>query len=155
MKDNIFILDNLFTESQCSKLINYYKKNGPNLAHRDTLCHRVNFEIPIIKYFILKLEKTISKLLHEKIVVDWADIVEWKSGSHQNDHKDFAKQKTIFTSVTYLNDDYVGGETYFKDTFEVIPKIGKTLFFDGQYYTHGVNKIQSNTRYTLASWYKC
>ena len=30
----------------------------------------------------------------------------------------------------------------------------RIIFFDGQYYTHGVKPVLKNERYTIATWYK-
>jgi len=54
----------------------------------------------------------------------------------------------------YLNENYKGGQTYFKDGTIFSPKTGRMLFFDGKYYFHGVKEILSNDRYVLVIWYK-
>ena len=37
---------------------------------------------------------------------------------------------------------------------KLIPKIGRTVYFDGNHYMHGVSNIEKNIRYTLPIWYK-
>jgi hypothetical protein len=64
----------------------------------------------------------------KKNCVDWLQIVHWPKGSFQEFHKDFESQDTVLTSITYLNDDFVGGETVFEDGIVIKPKKGRTLF---------------------------
>ena len=60
----------------------------------------------------------------------------------------------MFASITYLNDNFSGGETYLVDDLIVRPKRGRVIAFDGQQYLHGVNRVRSGDRYTIAIWYK-
>ena len=62
--------------------------------------------------------------------------------------------ETTLSSITYLNDNFDGGRTYFEDGTTFIPKKGRSIFFDGQYYKHGVSKVENNIRYVVATWYK-
>ena len=78
---------------------------------------------------------------------------------------DIAEESTIFSSVTYLNDNFTGGETYIINditlrkhvrdlSVKISPKTGRTLYFDGKQYEHGVTEVKDSHRYTLAIWYK-
>ena len=73
--------------------------------------------------------------------------------SLHNLHVDDARDTTVMTSITYLNDNYEGGETFFEDGLSVTPKLGRTLFFDGKKYAHGVNEVKNGHRFVLAIWY--
>mgnify|MGYP003320930537 CR=1 FL=1 len=58
------------------------------------------------------------------------------------------------TSLIFLNDDYEGGQTCVpSEKFCVNPKVGTTVFLDGQKYKHCVKQVKNGTRYTLAIWY--
>jgi hypothetical protein len=89
----------------------------------------------------------------KKIYIQRCEIVRWPTNAFQNLHLDSAHQNNILTSITYLNDDYEGGETYMFQDIKVVPKTGRTVFFNGHYYQHGVNEIRSGSRYTLPIWY--
>ena len=52
----------------------------------------------------------------------------------------FSSETTLLTSVTFLNDNFEGGELAFNDLF-VKPKAGRQVMFDGQYYPHAVMEI--------------
>ena len=86
--------------------------------------------------------------------VELAEIVKWPMGSYQPYHTDDIRETTTFTSLTYLNDDFEGGETEFtSENLIVKPKVGRTILFDGKRFEHGVKKVTDGIRYTLALWY--
>ena len=81
------------------------------------------------------------------------EITIWKEKSKQNMHFDQARESTNLTSITYLNEEYLGGETVFENGVVIKPKIGKTVFFDGKKYLHSVNPLTKGKRFVLAIWY--
>ena len=143
----VTIIDNFISDKQIEFCLNFYKHNiHLSKKWRDT------FPIGITGFF-KDLENEYNSF-DKKNCVDWLQIVHWPKGSFQEFHKDFESQDTVLTSITYLNDDFVGGETIFEDGTIVKPKKGRTLFFDGMYYTHKVNLIKKGNRYTVPVWYK-
>jgi hypothetical protein len=141
-----FVRDNFFTEKDCLGLKNLHHSNGPE----------INGTYPLdIKLHPTMLDRLnhISMTLADS-VVDWAKLVHWPSGSFQELHYDTTSSKTTLSSICYLNDDYTGGQTYFSDGTIFSVKTGRIIFFDGNYFLHGVKKIESGDRYTLAIWYK-
>lgn len=152
--NKILILDSIFSKEECCELIDYYNGKGPTHFWRDTNPMTCDLDDQSIKTKVDKIEDAVNGLLKIKLSVDWAEIVEWPPGSFQPLHRDIISDITVFTSVTYLNDDYDGGRTYFENDIEVIPRVGRTLFFDGKFYPHGVTEIYTKNRYTLPIWYK-
>ena len=143
----ITIIDNFISNEQIEYLVNFYKINEHlRKKWRDT------FPINITGFF-KDLEDKYNHF-DKQNCVDWLEIVHWPQGSFQEPHKDFASENTVLTSITYLNEDFVGGETAFEDGTIIKPKKGRTLFFDGQHYTHKVNLIKKGNRYTVPVWYK-
>ena len=133
-------------------LIDYYKKNENfSKKFRDVYPLDLKIKDPNINFLETKLN-FISKNFNSEI--DWFQIVKWPINSTQNLHFDTASQKTTLTSITYLNDDYTGGQTYYEDGTIFKPKKGRSLFFNGQYYKHGVKPVDKNIRYVVAAWYK-
>ena len=64
-----------------------------------------------------------------------------------------------FTLLTYLNDDYIGGETVFydtslKETTKIIPKTNKTLIFDIDTFHKG-NKVTEKNKYWIGTEIVC
>ena len=141
------IIDNFLSKVECDNLINYYKENE-KFSKQWYSRYPLSCNLKDIK---LKLN-VISKQYGAE--VDWFDIVKWPMGSEQNLHFDDAKKDTVLSSITYLNDNFKGGQTYFEDGTTFKPKMGRSLFFDGQYYKHGVKAVKKNTRYVVAAWYK-
>ena len=87
-------------------------------------------------------------------VIDWFQIVKWPSPNEGKAlHLDKNSASTILSSIIYLNDNYEGGHTYFGDGTTFVPVTGRAIFFDGQYYRHGVSAISKGPRYTVATWF--
>jgi hypothetical protein len=143
----ITIVDNFICNEEIECLVNFYKNNKHLRKKWNTV-----FPMDITGLF-KNLENKYNHF-DKKNCVYWLEIVHWPRGSFQEFHKDVSVQNTVLTSITYLNDDFVGGETIFEDGTIVKPKKGRTLFFDGMYYTHKVNLIKKGNRYTVPVWYK-
>lgn len=88
------------------------------------------------------------------IEIDWCEIVFWPMGSYMDPHFDGASADTVFTSITYLNNNFIGGNLYIENDGGFCVKTGRTLSFDGQHYKHGVSQVLSGERYTMPIWYK-
>lgn len=60
-----------------------------------------------------------------------------------------------YAALTYLNDDYEGGEIYFPEYgLEIKPKAGELIFFPGShFYEHGVNEVVSGNRYAVMTFF--
>lgn len=86
-------------------------------------------------------------------------IVRWMEGYRQEPHADKQLQNGEpndfpwydLAGLFYLNDDYDGGELYFKNQgIEFKPKPGAAYFFPGDVgYSHGVKEITSGIRYVI------
>lgn len=156
----LLILDNFISKKDCKKIISYFEKNKKH--------HLINESIRFNKSSILNLNNMNSnKLINEvfnnlnnksKLLnnskIDWCHITKWKKEASQRYHFDESKDTTILSSIIYLNDNYTGGETTFRDGITFKPKLGRALFFDGKYYEHGVSEVTEGERYTIATWYK-
>tara|TARA_S200000501_G_C20290022_1_gene511061 strand:+ start:42 stop:512 length:471 start_codon:yes stop_codon:yes gene_type:complete len=144
------IYDNLLTEDECNFAIDFYK----NLEHEAEKFRDV-YPLQILENEMNNIKTKLSKISKEfNAQIDWIQIVKWPIGSYQNLHFDFDSDETTLSSITYLNDNFDGGRTYFEDGTTFIPKKGRGIFFDGQYYKHGVSKVENNIRYVVATWYK-
>ena len=144
------IYDNLLTEDECNFAIDFYK----NLEHEAEKFRDV-YPLQILENEMSNIQTKLSKISKEfNAQIDWIQIVKWPIGSYQNLHFDLDSDETTLSSITYLNDNFGGGRTYFEDGTTFIPKKGRGIFFDGQYYKHGVSKVENNIRYVVATWYK-
>lgn len=154
LEKKIFIIDDVLSAEECEELIEFYMINGPTHEWISTYPMTIDMTNDFLKSKVDLIENTINDLLLEKISVDWCQIVSWPQGTGQILHHDIASANTVFTSITYLNSNYQGGKTYIVDDIEIVPKIGRTVAFDGNYYLHGVTEVTRNIRFTLPIWYK-
>lgn len=146
------IIDNFLSKKECNFLINFYKKNKKKASFfRDVYPLKLNKNDSKINFLTEKLEET-SKLFNCKI--HWSELVKWPVNSKQDLHFDLISGETTLASIVYLNEDFEGGQTYYEDTTTIKPVLGRGLFFNGVFYKHGVNKVEKNTRYVVATWYK-
>tara|TARA_R100001594_G_scaffold142777_1_gene190027 strand:+ start:412 stop:912 length:501 start_codon:yes stop_codon:yes gene_type:complete len=144
----------------CSELIEVYENNKHSAkVWRDTkpldLENISNKEeLNKCKLAIKYVNNAAVSFFGRDTYVELAEIVKWPTGSYQDYHTDVSRESTTFTSLTYLNDDFEGGETDFTtENFSVKPKVGRTILFDGKRFEHGVKKITEGVRYTFALWY--
>ena len=150
----MIIIDEILSKESCSSLINLFKNNPKeHLPWRDTMCLQLRNDET---NYLMKLMFMYSSYLNQKGIMVFPEliqIVEWKPRSKQDPHFDTERDTTHLTSITYLNDDFLGGKTCFENGIEVNPKTGTTVFFDGVKEKHWVSEIQKDIRYTLAIWY--
>lgn len=107
----------------------------------------------------------ISKLYHtNEVYLDYWDLVKWPEGESMEFHADAVRPDLTdhdycgwrtYSVILYLNQDYEGGETVFRDMNQNYRgETGKGLIFPATYdYTHGVNEVAKGTRYTIALWF--
>jgi hypothetical protein len=76
-----------------------------------------------------------------------SDDMENTEYSEQNKHREYGV-------VIYLNDDFVGGRTFYPQyNFEIIPEPGKMAVHPATTdHMHGVTKIEESIRYTLTTF---
>ena len=150
------IQDDMLDKVTCDALINFYQNNRPltklwystntlNLAEiedqDDQLAKKIIFGMTT--YLASKGAVVYPEL---------CQVVHRPEGTSHGLHIDDARNTTVMTSITFLNDDYKGGELYFEDGLTILPKLGRTVYFDGRGKRHGVKQISGN-RFTLAIWY--
>ena len=146
------IIDNFLSKSECNFLIQFYKDNTDKVEKfNDTKVLVLDVNSEGLDFFTPKLN-SIAKDYNSTI--DYIQIVEWPIKSKKNIHVDNVHDNTTISSITYLNDNYEGGQTFFEEGTIFKPKMGRTLFFDGRHYRHGVKTIEKETRYVVATWYK-
>ena len=150
----ILIEQNLFDKNICESLIKCVLENEKKLApFRDI---KVINLIDIHPIFTKKLVNYFANFLGQRGITAYPEKIEitvWEKNSKHGMHFDSNRDSTCLTSITYLNEDYLGGETIFENGIVVKPEIGKTVFFDGRKYRHGVSPILEGKRFALPIWY--
>lgn len=103
--------------------------------------------------------------LDVEVYPDLFQIVRWFPGQEQSPHADDMTnidddgldwfKHRHFGSIIYLNDDYIGGHTYYPDhKLYISPKSGMLAIHPGDpEHLHGVTKIEDEIRYTIASFW--
>ncbi len=154
MINGFFVLDEVLTYQECRELIKYYDEHGPTYVWGKTFPMTVTPEHELPYKMSLRVLTAIKKYISEHIEIDWCELVKWPVGANQDMHFDTAKGRTVFTSITNLNINYTGGNTRFLNDVVIVPKTGRTTYFDGMNSMHGVSTVETGERYTLAIWYK-
>jgi hypothetical protein len=145
----IIIKEDFITNEDIDKLFSYFENNKNNcMEWHGTYTLQLNDSFGYLGELINEHAKQFGAK------IDWGKFVHWPKGSFQPLHFDNASDKTILSSIIYLNEDYQGGQTYFEDKTVVAPRNKRALFFDGTKYKHGVAPVTDGNRYTLAIWYK-
>ena len=147
----IYVKDNVLSDDDIEKLKVFY--SHPREIHDETLLVRISPDHEIVQ----KVKNKIISDLNSKITpfnkVDWSQIIAYPTGSSKPFHLDSASKETTGTSVTFLNDDIIGGEAVIEGV-KITPVKGRTYFIDGKMYKHAVLNVIKGTRITLTSWYK-
>jgi len=76
-------------------------------------------------------------------------------GGHLPAHQDLGVSSRLISTVSYLNDNYDGGEIEFRQSgVKIKPEAGSIVFFPSNYlYVHEIMPITSGTRYSMPHWY--
>lgn len=174
----IYTIPQLLDDIGCQKLVEYFDNNQDKLRTSDRLAQQKFYGKDIDPCTIeddelkqaLEVVKSrlicmISKYYHTNdVYLDYWDLVKWESGDWMEFHADAVDENNkpfdycgwrTYSAILYLNDDFEGGETVFRDMNQnYIAETGKALIFPATFdYTHGVNEVSNGDRYTIAFWF--
>ena len=144
--------------------VTFSKKITPAIKNNDIDALKkfdINYQfikfIKVIKYYLINyLEKNIDK--NQFQILEFPKPNTWinKVIPETNQNDSFHYDMSFLTAVTYLNEDFVGGEfTYineFGSTSKINPKTNKTLIMDKTLY-HKVSPVISGIRYSLVTFF--
>lgn len=172
------VVDNFLSKEEVEKILALAKsveewEREPNGSFWDNrgleyknIYYNYNAEIGKLLYEIKnKIKLEIEKLYRvDEAYCDHLAINRWFSGMEQPPHADDMKNAgpghdwfhhRHFGAIIYLNNDYVGGQTYYpQQNFNIDPIPGRLAIHPGnEEHLHGVSKISGNTRYTVASFW--
>ena len=94
----------------------------------------------------------------EKVDIGSFNIQKYSPGGHFNKlHSERTSIKTLhrlFAFMTYLNDDFEDGETFFEHySLSVKPKKGKTLIWPSEWtHAHKGNVVNNGSKYIITGW---
>ena len=152
---------NFFDEHEINQidfiLSNFYVDEQPFVDEKGTNDYfRKYVEIEHLKNYKSKLENFIYNKFNCSVVLSnyWINQVKPETNKKDNFHKD----KSDFTAITFLNDNYEGGEFEYIDTktgekVKVKPKKFNVLFMNNNL-QHRVLPVKKGARYSLISFMK-
>ena len=158
----IFILDGVLSSEECSELIAVYKDNkkfarvhGKPETYPLNI-HSIQNKKDVVIKASKKIKSTINEFIGNTLEPMNIELVRWPENSCQDYHTDITTDGLEYelSSIAYLNEDFNGGCLQMIDGTKIRPKVGRLVVFDGRAYTHSVELIQNNDRYTLPIWYK-
>jgi hypothetical protein len=137
---------NFLTKEECNNVIDYFKNNFLyHSIYRDTISLEItnNFK---------ERSKIVNFIQSHNLKLNYDLIVMWPNGSFMNTHFDGTKEpNNHYTSICYLNENYIGGRTLIKNNF-VKNEVGKLVWFNSKEIEHGVEKV-IGTRLVYIAWY--
>lgn len=159
MDDKFIIEDIILTEDELEFILplrdNFKSFESPN---RNNVYHRE--EVKDFSKLSLFLEK--SKEKFSLLVLDtntqlnllgiWINHID----SSETQREDYHVDDSEFTSITFLDDDFEGGDLEISKHGNkkiIKPKLGRTVFFRGGEFPHRVLPVTSGNRHTLVTFW--
>lgn len=177
--DNIVRIKNFLDPVQFSTFKSFFETQDmytdPDIKERAMITVNPNYEIFESSHkYIQKICSVISYRFGLQ-VADFAGTCfrKWYPGEYQRPHSDceakiyedgetlkcdpfynFSSLFLEYGALTYLNDDYEGGEIYFPDyDLEIKPEPNEFIFFPGtRLYMHGVKEVTSGNRIVVQNF---
>jgi len=167
----IYKLDNFVPTNICDQILENFifqekeSDNGESFFDNRTIPYSKIKNVDLKKLVnVYRFESTFiaRSIFKTNLYPEYTDLVYWKNGTSMSVHSDSfmldgspGKYPWRYaTAVTYLNDDYEGGETYFPNfNYVSKPKKGTTLLFlTDLEHIHGVKETFGD-RYTMPIWF--
>lgn len=172
----IIIVDNFVSTDLCNLIINNYKKkvtkksmtSGFHSNHRTSSSHTLERDCPEMEEITINLS---SQLFSDINFFEKPQIHKYEENQEYHEHYDARDLSKIDdnnfnqrrnTAIIYLNDDFLGGCTYFNyKRIKITPKKGRLLLFEncfkGTDYIHPLSmhsglKVKKGTKWILTLW---
>lgn len=158
--EDAILIENILSSSE----IEYLKMFCKNFINDTEIGININFynRQKIKDNSIDNYKEKLNKILREydknkqyKITNTWVNRIDKTQPKIEKDN-DFHLDVSNFTAITFINDDYIGGEfLYLNNKNEEIlikPKKNLTIILDGSKMQHRVCEVLSGVRFTLVSF---
>jgi hypothetical protein len=164
----IFLIENFLSEPECDDYIHMtqskvFEEAKINMGGRQMMSKGVRnndrlmiFDNNLAQNLFKKAVEFLPQTHEDYKVLDFNEmfrIYKYSSGQRFKMHRDGSyirneNEKSFYTFMIYLNDDFEGGETEFENLFTVAPKKGSALVF---YHPlrHEGNILISGLKYVL------
>lgn len=173
----IFRFDNLLDADTCDELYRFMVRRlakNPTFNKETMPWHNDETFIPWeidnyelvekIKIHRKNVTELVSEMFNRTLYPEFTHLVLWRAGRHMFKHKDegyefddhLAARKV--SSVTYINDNFNGGETFVSNEtgidYQSKPIKGSTVaYLSDESNAHGVNTVENGHRVTLPIWF--
>jgi prolyl 4-hydroxylase len=180
---NVSYFHNLFSKKHCDEILSksteFNKSFSYNHQEKKSMVtdHRTSSTFQDKKNVLEFHNKQIFELLKPKFwylknfnfdCLERIQVLKYEVGEEYKPHHDYfntanshvTDNDRIGTMITYLNDDFTGGETEFPELgIKVKPVIGASIFFEYKYIEQLNNKtlhaglpVKSGTKYIATTW---
>ena len=158
----IIIKDDLVSSEECEKIIKYFEESE---KRQDSLYevgvffvtvylnNKINKNALWMTDIMNKIQRHVGIFDTNYNNIELVELIKYSTGCSKDFHYDDARNSTTRASITFLNDDFLGGESIVEGV-TISPKQGRTYFIDGKQYKHGVTNVYKGNRYVLSFWYK-
>jgi len=164
----IFRYDNVLDKQSCKKLHNFIiqrcgliKDYDPKLMpwEENDKIQALNIRNIELKNLILEYREKVTALVMECYKTtcwpEQTDLVLWRTNRQHTLHEDDPSKVKVFSTVTYLNSGFLGGETYITvdgKEYWSKPKSGSIIIYPSET-IHGIPIITKGIRTTLGIWF--
>jgi|TARA_R100001530_G_scaffold9585_2_gene9683 hypothetical protein len=144
----ILVEDNVISVQEANTFIELFKKDPMKGSHDETSL----IYFPPQHSYILENIKSYVKHDNRFEKVQRHQIVKYPTGVSKGFHFDTGRDNTTGASITFLNDDLVGGEAVVEGV-KITPVLGRTYYMENNY-KHAVMNVIKGSRYTISVWYE-
>ena len=161
--DNFILIPDFISEQFCQEIIDYCSSLEFKKAHQ-FYNGRNNNEIFIDNHSLIYCSQNFkdSILKHRINLIEWSfpiEIYKYEQNDHITPHYDSEElfpsgKSSNYTAILYLNDDFMGGATFFPEINVLVqPKKGSLLVFK-HHILHEAQSVQSGCKMILRSnWF--
>ncbi|MGI9653044.1 prolyl hydroxylase family protein [Chryseobacterium sp. RLHN22] len=145
----IFVIENFLTDEECDHYIDLtkdkvFEEAKINMSGRQMMSKGVRnndrlmiFDNDLAENLFKKAAEFLPQTHDDYNILDFNEmfrIYKYSTGQRFKMHRDGSyirnvNEKSFYTFLIYLNDDFEGGETEFENLFTVAPKKGSALVF--------------------------
>lgn len=163
MIKEVLVHDNFLSIEECDRVLDVFNQEpfSANISN-DIWANRVKHITEYGRDLDRRLKddrlKTCEQYFNKKFKMINLNITIWNSGNQMPPHLDNVEHRFAnrhYASLIYLNDGFEGGQLYIPQLrFELFPKKGQLVCFEGGKYLHGVREITKGTRITSICWFE-
>ena len=157
---SVYVFKDFLQESDCKKIITFLNSNEFKQAHQFNSGRHNNELFTSDKIIIELIDSKINKLKFDgREIINYVvpfEFYKYKKLDYITPHVDSpvlfdSNLQSNYTAIIYLNDDFVGGDTFFVDLKSKInPVQGMLLLFE-HHLLHEALRIELGTKYIYRS----